>query len=135
MVKHKDKTSKEEPHVEVFGEEVKSYKRHHRCHSGSAIWGLLFLFGGGVLLLNNFGVIPWNFWDYVWGFWPALLVIIGIRVVLGHNILSRLIVFVITLVTFGLILIYGLSQVNSHLLVYVPQNWINLAQILNQVKK
>lgn len=40
-------------------------------------WGILLIAIGALLLLNNFGLIAWN-WYALWQSWPALLVIGGI---------------------------------------------------------
>ncbi len=48
------------------------------------IWGVLLLFIGGVLLLENLGVIQF-YWRNVWGFWPVFLIIAGINLLLNRN--------------------------------------------------
>ena len=48
------------------------------------IWGILFLFVGGVLLLDNFDVITF-YWRNVWQFWPIILIILGVNVLLGKK--------------------------------------------------
>ncbi|MDB5118972.1 MAG: hypothetical protein JWN56_190 [Sphingobacteriales bacterium] len=40
------------------------------------IWGLIFVFVGGIILLENFGVINF-YWGSVWRFWPIIFVLIG----------------------------------------------------------
>lgn len=39
------------------------------------IFGTLLVVIGAVALLNNFGILPGNFWEF---FWPVLLVLIGL---------------------------------------------------------
>ena len=48
------------------------------------IWGILFLFVGGVILLDNFDVINFH-WRNVWQFWPVFLVIIGVNMLVGKK--------------------------------------------------
>lgn len=48
------------------------------------IWGILLLFIGGVLLLDNFGVIEF-YWRNVWSFWPVFLIILGINILFNKN--------------------------------------------------
>jgi hypothetical protein len=51
----------------------------------SVIWGILLLFIGGVLLLDNFGVIEF-YWRNVWSFWPVFLIILGVNILFNkHN--------------------------------------------------
>lgn len=48
------------------------------------IWGMLLLFVGGVLLLDNFDVIEF-YWSNIWGFWPVLLIILGVNILFNRN--------------------------------------------------
>lgn len=48
------------------------------------IWGVLLLFVGGVLLLQNLNVIDF-YWRNVWGFWPVFLIIAGVNLLLNRN--------------------------------------------------
>ncbi|WP_374164870.1 LiaI-LiaF-like domain-containing protein [Arcticibacter sp. MXS-1] len=40
------------------------------------IWGLVLVFVGGILLLQNFNVIDFQ-WRVIWRFWPLILILIG----------------------------------------------------------
>jgi len=48
------------------------------------IWGVLLLFIGGVLLLDNFNVIEF-YWRNVWSFWPVFLIILGVNILFNKN--------------------------------------------------
>ena len=48
------------------------------------IWGVLLLFVGGVLLLENFNVIEF-YWRNVWSFWPVFLIILGVNILFNRN--------------------------------------------------
>ena len=48
------------------------------------IWGVLLLFIGGVLLLDNFDVINF-YWRNVWDFWPIFLIILGVNILFNKN--------------------------------------------------
>lgn len=48
------------------------------------IWGVLLLFVGGVLLLENLNIIEF-YWRSVWGFWPIFLIIGGVNLLLNRN--------------------------------------------------
>ena len=48
------------------------------------IWGVVLLFIGGVLLLNNFNIIEF-YWSNVWKFWPVFLIIFGINIPFNRN--------------------------------------------------
>ncbi|TDG35431.1 hypothetical protein EZJ43_12435 [Pedobacter changchengzhani] len=48
------------------------------------IWGIVLLFIGVVLLLDNFNVINF-YWRNVWEFWPVFLIIAGINILFKRN--------------------------------------------------
>ncbi|QPH41224.1 LiaF transmembrane domain-containing protein [Pedobacter endophyticus] len=48
------------------------------------IWGILLLFIGGVLLLENFGIIEF-YWRNVWHFWPIFLIIAGVNILFNRG--------------------------------------------------
>jgi hypothetical protein len=48
------------------------------------IWGILLLFIGGVILLDNFNVINF-YWSNVWKFWPVLLIIGGLNILFSKT--------------------------------------------------
>src|SRR3989344_421455 len=40
---------------------------------------------GVVFLLNNLGILPWDIWFSLWKFWPVILVLVGVEILLGKN--------------------------------------------------
>ncbi|MBB5638588.1 hypothetical protein HDF26_004794 [Pedobacter cryoconitis] len=48
------------------------------------MWGIVLLFVGAVLLLENFNVINF-YWRNVWSFWPAFLIIAGVNILFNRN--------------------------------------------------
>jgi len=57
--------------------EPKPPKRHH-----VPLFGIFLLFLGIVLLLQTFQVLPWALWGVLWRFWPVLIIIIGLNILL-----------------------------------------------------
>jgi hypothetical protein len=49
---------------------------------GVPVGGVFILFLGIVFLLQTLNVLPWGLWGTLWRFWPAILVIIGLGIVL-----------------------------------------------------
>ncbi len=48
--------------------------------------GPVILIGLGVIfLLNNFGIINWNIWNTLWRFWPVLLIVAGLDLLIGRR--------------------------------------------------
>jgi len=40
---------------------------------------------GVLLLLNNFGYLPWGIWGTLWRFWPMVLILVGINIFLSGS--------------------------------------------------
>src|SRR5919197_5037441 len=40
---------------------------------------------GGLLLLNNLGVLPWEVWGNLWRLWPLVLILVGLELLVGHR--------------------------------------------------
>ena len=140
-----------EPNVYIFGKEVsgehtenkqeKKYKNkvwsekyhchhhyHHQHYGGSGIFALLIIFSGIVLLLGNMGLVSPLFWNFVIPFWPVLLILVGIKLILGRNWFSSFITFIIAFAVIGGIFVYGLIKVNSSVIYRLPPeipNFIN----------
>jgi len=49
------------------------------------IWGIFLLFLGIVFLLQSFNVLPWGLWGTLWRFWPVLIIIAGLVILLRHR--------------------------------------------------
>ncbi|MHB1006642.1 MAG: LiaI-LiaF-like domain-containing protein [Chloroflexota bacterium] len=57
-----------------------------RPRRGRSILGPLLLIGIGVLfLLNTLNILPWNVWENLWRFWPVILILIGLDIILGRG--------------------------------------------------
>ncbi len=48
------------------------------------MWGIILLFVGGVLLLENFNIIEF-YWRSVWRFWPVFLIIAGVNILFNRR--------------------------------------------------
>ena len=85
---------------------VYTYDFHHKKHGDGMLGGLFLVFLGIVFLLNNLGLVPSNVWNQVWKFWPVLLMLLGLRLLAGKNVVSRIIIALITLFAFAGVLAY-----------------------------
>jgi len=47
-------------------------------------WGTLFIFLGLLILINNFSSINF-YWGDIWQFWPVVLVLLGISILIKHR--------------------------------------------------
>jgi hypothetical protein len=78
-------------------------------------WGLIFVFVGGIFLLENFGFIDFT-WNFIWRFWPFILIISGINM-LSSKInpkVGLIATLLITLFALTLITIKGLQKSSSN---------------------
>lgn len=102
-----------------------------KTDSGAAIWGIIVIFLGITLLLTNIGVIDGAIWNYIFRFWPVLLVLEGLHLIMGNNIAAKAVLGVITLAVMALILTGGIKIYNPELffqwgLDQIPGNsWFN----------
>jgi len=47
-----------------------------------SIWGIFLLFLGIIFLLQTLDILPWGLWETLWRFWPALVIITGLDILL-----------------------------------------------------
>jgi len=87
-------------------------------HEGSSeprnhapVWGIFLLFLGVVLLLQTLNVLQWSLWGTLWRFWPALLIILGVAIIMRHS--SIWLICSITLVVLGVSLGIAIWQNNT----------------------
>ena len=72
------------------------------------MWGIVLLFIGGVLLLENFNVIEF-YWRSVWRFWPIFLIIAGVNILFNKNKsqVGGMVSIAILIITLGLLFFKG----------------------------
>ncbi len=58
-----------------------SEQRRQREHY-IPIWGIFLLFLGIVFLLQSLNTLPWGLWGTLWRFWPVLIIIAGLGILL-----------------------------------------------------
>lgn len=90
-------------------------------------WAAFLILLGIVLLLNTTSVVGWGIWTYVIRFWPILIVLIGIRIILGNSVFGRVIgmIFTILLTTAAFGVAY--MQLTSKSFDFLPEkvnNWV-----------
>lgn len=76
----------------------------------SGLIGPIILIAVGVLLLlNTLNLLPWSIWETLWRFWPVLLILLGLEILIGRRswvgsliVLAVAAVAVITVVAIGL---------------------------------
>ncbi len=70
-----------------------------RGHAGVVVWGSFLLLLGTVFILQTTGVLPWTLWGTLWRFWPAVLIVAGIALLMRRA--SFWLVTLVSLAVFG----------------------------------
>ena len=70
------------------------------------VWPIFLIFLGGVFLLNSLSVIDWNIWGYLWRFWPVLLILGGLRMIVGHSRIGEIVIAFVSILIFGFIIFF-----------------------------
>ena len=70
--------------------------------------GMLLIALGVILLLTNFGVVSTTIFPFLWHFWPALLILAGLKIMASGSRLARAIVEVIAVLLVMYILLFSL---------------------------
>lgn len=86
-------------------------------YRGGGLVGAAFWMGLGVIfLLINLNVLPWNIWDILFRFWPVIIILAGIDIILGRQMRSgwrALVGLVIVLAVLAGILVYANSKTTT----------------------
>lgn len=86
-------------------------EKHHR---GSYWFGVILIIAGFLFLFQNFGLVSPEIWQEIVKFWPMLIVLLGLEIILGHSPLARFLMFIVTiLLIFGILAVVGLIPVSG----------------------
>ncbi len=96
-------------------------KIHSSYNENGSMWGVFLMFGGILLLFNTFGIIPWEIWQVLLRFWPVLIIVAGIQMILGGSRFSQVLVKIITLALFGWVILIAIDEVSPKLLSKLPE--------------
>ncbi len=69
---------------------------------GSILFPILLIALGLIFLAQTLGFVPWEVWGQLWRFWPVILILIGLDVLVGgRSALGRYIIGAIALAAIG----------------------------------
>jgi hypothetical protein len=83
-----------------------------RKRSGDFFGAAIIILIGLVLLLNNFGVLPWSVWTQLWRFWPVLLIVAGIQMLGGNSSLVESLVSIVGIVILIIVILLAIASVD-----------------------
>ena len=61
------------------------------------------VFLGLVLLFNFLGLVPASVWEWLWKFWPTLLIFYGIKLMLGEGKMGEGLTLVLVVLVYGIL--------------------------------
>lgn len=96
--------------VEGQNQTLERPRRGGRGLSGA----IILIIAGVVLLLQNLGIIHVD-WLSLWRYWPVLLILIGLDVLLGRSIVGSVAVALLSVAVVGAILFVSTQDVSSDL--------------------
>lgn len=82
----------------------------HTKREHSSFGGLILIFIGVIFFLNSMGFLSWKIWRNLINYWPIILIILGLRIILGRSFLANLIVTIIGVAALVFILLYTISN-------------------------
>lgn len=95
---------------------------NEKNHQHSPVGALILITIGALFLLNNIGILPFSVWFVLWRFWPVLLILAGIRLILGRGknheafaTISFLIVIIVLLISIASVNPSMRSWMQSHM--------------------
>lgn len=104
----------------------------NKTHSGSFFWPILLITIGIILLLNNFGIIPWGIWDSLIRFWPVMLILVGLEILLGRSRTTNLIVTLLGIMILIIIVVIYVPSLGQQVNQLVSSLNINFQSLFNR---
>ena len=85
-------------------------------------WGLILLFVGGILLLDNLDVINF-YWRSVFSMWPIILIVIGVNLLVPRRGIGPAISIVVTVAALAFLAYWGTFPPRSNWWAFSNKSW------------
>ncbi|WP_262249675.1 LiaI-LiaF-like domain-containing protein [Parapedobacter soli] len=85
-------------------------------------WGLILLFVGGVLLLDNLDVINF-YWRSVFSMWPVILIIIGVNLLVPKHGIGNAVSIIVTIAALAFLAFRGTFPPHNNWWVFDNKEW------------
>ncbi|MEC3881079.1 LiaI-LiaF-like domain-containing protein [Parapedobacter sp. 10938] len=85
-------------------------------------WGLILLFVGGVLLLDNLDIIDF-YWRSVFSMWPIILIIIGVNLLVPKRGIGNAISIVVTIAALAFLAFRGTFPPHDNWWIFDHKHW------------
>ena len=127
------KKEKKSSEVTVFGEVV-SNNNNKKNTEANITSGFALIFVGLILLFNYMEILPWEIWQEIVQFWPLLLILMGLRILLGEGWVANFLMTIINIGIFGWLITSIIYKFAPELIDWIPQDIINLILIWERRK-
>lgn len=78
-----------------------------RRHRGSVVGPVILIAVGLIFLMNNLGVLPWTIWDTLVRFWPVILILVGLDILIGRRSTWGTIAMLIVVIVLVAVLVWA----------------------------
>lgn len=112
--------------VTVFGE---VFSENNHPGDSDSTSGFFLIFIGALLFLNTLEVLPWKIWQDLLSLWPILIILMGLNILMGKNLLTRTLLNIINLVLFGSLFLFILQNFAPQLVTWLPEELNNYIQL------
>lgn len=85
-------------------------------------WGLILLFVGGVLLLDNLDIINF-YWRSVLSMWPVILIVIGVNLLVPRRGIGNVVSIVVTIAALAFLAYRGLFPPHNNWWMFDNKSW------------
>jgi hypothetical protein len=98
--------------------------------SGHAFPAIAFILIGLVLLFNNFDLLPWSAWSFLWRFWPLFVILAGLQLLFGRSWLTNSLIFALGFGILAALILFSISSNNSKIagIININLPWLSTIQ-------
>jgi hypothetical protein len=89
------------------------------------VFAIFLIFIGSIFLLNTTGVVGWGIWEYILRFWPVFLILAGIKLILGHSVVTEILITAFAVVLFAIVGIFSYVSYTQRSIPLLPLNLQN----------
>jgi|GEM_PF-5139070 len=103
----------------------------HEHHHKSPVGAIILITLGVLFLLSNLGILPISVWFILLRFWPVLLILLGLRIILGRGKNHEAFAF-ISFILIAVVIVVSIASVNSNMRAWMQSHmpWFPMQQMM-----
>ena len=94
-------------------------------------FAIILIIVGAIFLLNNLGILPWNFWLSILQFWPIFLILLGLKMVFGNSRIANILLSIFIVLVVGLLILLAVIINNQNIFNGLGSKIPTISQIFN----